>query len=424
VLQADRGLSGTAGATSTVATLEPWLTRTDTTLFMTILRTDLPLEHNAKTANGAAIGSAFDRLRSDATGDLARVTRELTALDDPTLAAALDAVSGEIHASSIQLAALDGEANTGLVRKAIAERTAPGKADARFMTPAQSRGGNGQHWWAQFHGQQTTFDGTPFARGADATLHGFALGTDRAFAERWLVGIGGAYTTGKIRLGGITESSDLTAPRAFGYVGYVKERWVAQVGTSVARTAYETRRAFRFAARTPLGDDLLFGGVDRQATSHSSGLATDVWGEERFAAAVGSWSFSPGVSVRYARYGRDAWSEKGADALSVAAPDQAFSSTQGDMGLLVTRMKSRFRPLASATYKRELNNLQTAATLLLSGLADGRFVVGGLPLARDSFVGRAGLTFQSGSSDISLIYEWRGARAQTRQALQFSFGFE
>jgi fibronectin-binding autotransporter adhesin len=424
VLHADRGLAGTAAATSTVATLEPWLTQTDTTLFMTLLRTDLPLGLDATTANGAAIGSAFDRLRRDATGDLARVTRELTALSAPMLSLALDAVSGEVHASSLQLPALDGEANMDLVRSEIAQRATTGAPQRRLMTQAQSPWGNRHDWWARLHTQQATFDGTPSARGADTTLHRFAIGTDRTFMEKWLVGIGGGYTTGKMTLDGAGESNHFTAPRAFGYVGHINKRWATHVGTSVARTVYDTRRTFSFAARTPAGDDLLFGGVDRQASSHVSGLATDVWGEERFNAAVGSWSFSPSVGLRHARYRRNAWAESGADALSLTAPDQTFSSTQADAGLSFNRTRGWIRPLASATYRREVNNRQTAATLALSGTADGTFVVSGLPMARDTVVGRVGLTVRAGSSDFSLIYEWRGARAQTRQAIQFTLGFK
>ena len=164
--------------------------------------------------------------------------------------------------------------------------------------------------------------------------------------------------------------------------------------------------------------------MNRQANSTPSGLATDVWGEERFNAAIGSWLFSPSVGLRYARYGRRAWTENGADALSLTAPDQTFSSEQADAGLSFSRAAGRFRPRASATYRHELNSRQTAATLVLSGVTDGTFVVDGLPLARDTVVGRAGLTLRTGSSDVSLIYEWERARAQMRQAIQLSLGFE
>ena len=423
LLRADGGLTGIATAVSDVPSLEPWLTSTDTTLFMTLLRTDLPLQRYATTVNGAAIGNAFDRLRRNASGDLAGVTRELTALDDPMLASTLDALSGEIHASSRQLEALDGEASMDLVRGEIATRTARAP-DVRFMRASQSPGDPPSHWWTQFDAQQATFGGTPSAHGAEATLHRFAFGTHRTVIQKWLVGVGGGYTTGKMNLDGLAESSDFTAPRAFGYFGYKKDRWTTHIGTSLTRTTYDSRRAVRFAALTPLGDALLFGGVDRQPTSHSTGLATDVWSEQRLDAAMGSWSISPSVGLRYARAGRHAWSENGADALSLSAPSGAFSSMQGDGGVAIARTAGRFRPLAAATYRRQLSNVNNAATLMLSGSTDGAFVVGGLPLARDTFVGRAGMTVRAGSSDLSLIYEWRGARAQTRQAFQFSLGFE
>jgi hypothetical protein len=75
-------------------------------------------------------------------------------------------------------------------------------------------------------------------------------------------------------------------------------------------------------------------------------------------------------------------------------------------------------------YRRELSELLTAATLALTGSADGTFVVNGLPLAREVFVGRAGLTVHAWWSELSLTYEWRGARSQTRQAIQLSLGFK
>jgi outer membrane autotransporter protein len=199
---------------------------------------------------------------------------------------------------------------------------------------------------------------------------------------------------------------------------------MAHVGSSITRTAYDTRRAFSFAARTPLGDGLLFDGVDRQASSHSFGLATDVWGEQRFNVSAASWTVAPSVSVRYARYGRRAWAEGGADALSVTAPAQAFISQQGDAGVSLNRTKGRIRPLVSAMYRREFSDRHTSATLALPGSADGTFVVSGLPLARDTFVARAGMTLRAGSSELSLMYEWRGARSQTRQALQLALGFK
>ncbi len=424
VLQADGGLTGHATTTSNTATLEPWLTRTDSTLFVTLLRTDLPLQPYATTTNGSAVGYAFDRLRPGATGDLANVMRELTALDDAALATALDAVSGEIHASGLQLAALDGEGVMDLVRDEIARRASPRELGADTQTPPSSPQSRRRHVWSQLHGQRASFDAASSAHGGDANFHGFALGVDWPLRDRWLVGVGGAYATGKLTLDGLAESSDFTAPRALGYIGYAHNRWMAHVGASIARAVYDTRRTLRFAARTPLGDDLLFGGVNRQATSAPSGLATEVWAQERLDTRIGSWFFFPSVGLRYARYGRRAWTEEGADALSLAAPDQTFSSKQADVGLWLGRAMGRFRPDASVLYRRGLGDRQTTARLELSGLGDGSFVVDGLPLARDTLVGRTGLTVWTQSVRVALAYEIQRAQRQLRQAIQFSLGFE
>jgi Autotransporter beta-domain len=137
---------------------------------------------------------------------------------------------------------------------------------------------------------------------------------------------------------------------------------------SAPRTnGYRTRRAFRFAARTQLGDDLLFGGVDREATSTPSGLVSEFWGEERLDARIASWFFSPSVGIRYARYGRRAWNENGADALSLTVPDQIFSFKQADVGLRFGRATGRVRPEASFTYRRGLGDRQTHVRLTLRG---------------------------------------------------------
>ena len=139
---------------------------------------------------------------------------------------------------------------------------------------------------------------------------------------------------------------------------------------------------------------------------------------------IGSWYVYPSAGLRYARYDRRAWTEDGADALSLAAPDQAFSLKQADVGLWLGRARGRFRPEASTTYRRGLGDRRTMATLELSGLGNGLFVVDGLPLAQDTFVGRAGLTLQTQSVRVSLAYELQRAQSQLRQAIQFSLGFK
>ena len=280
VLRGDSGLSGTATASSAVTMLEPYLTQNDTTLFVTLLRMDLPLQPNAVTTNGAAIGGAFDRVKGGASGDLARVVRELTALDDSALARGLDVTAGEIHASAAHLAAMDAEGMMSVVRGEIANRISSQGASERGLTSNRSVWHNpGRRAWLRLRTERASFSADS-AHGGKANIYGYALGADWIMSGRWLVGVAGSYADGRLTLDGVEESGDLRVPRVVGYAGYGGKRWTLNGGVSVARTLYETLRRFHFTALAPTGQPLL-GGIDREAVSTPSGLATDFWGEAR-----------------------------------------------------------------------------------------------------------------------------------------------
>ena len=164
---------------------------------LTLLNTALPLAPAATTAAGASIGGVFDRLRAHATGDLALVMRELTALDDAGLGAALDSAAGAVHASAALLSVLDSEAATDVVRRELSVRGGPetstGTGIARLWP-------NGPRAWVSFQGQQTELNAS--SGGADARLSGVLAGADGTLGERWFAGVGGGYTTGDLSLDG------------------------------------------------------------------------------------------------------------------------------------------------------------------------------------------------------------------------------
>ena len=154
VLYAAADSLGTAAAATTDAALWPWANSTKDTLLVTVLNSAVPLQPFATSTNGSAIGAAFDRLRPGATGDFLSVSRELTALDDAGLATALDDLAGEIHPSSVQVAALDGDTATNMVREELASR---GALETGLSTSGRWtwRGG---HLWTRIQTGQTSFD--------------------------------------------------------------------------------------------------------------------------------------------------------------------------------------------------------------------------------------------------------------------------
>jgi uncharacterized protein with beta-barrel porin domain len=301
---------------------------------------------------------------------------------------------------------------------------APGSTTESASVPSAIWRRAGRGFWARPHGERTAFD-SGLAHGGKAQISGVVFGADWTVARRWLVGVGGGYSSGELTLDGLNESSDYNAPRAFGYVGYTRDRWIASFGASLARSAYETRRAFAFAAQLPqaFGSARIFGGVDRAALSTQAGLTPELWGDWILPLHLGSWAVRPGTIVRYARYGRDAWVEREALSLSLTGPDQTIASVQGEIGLGATRMTGRLRPYATTTYRRELGSGRTVTTLRLGDGSDGVFQIAGPALARNTFQARTGLLFRTDRYDRSLAFAFRRGSGETRRGVDLGFGF-
>jgi autotransporter-associated beta strand protein len=432
IIRAAGGLMGTPAVTSPAGNFDPILTRNPTTLFLTVLRPDVPLQPFSVTGNGWGVGGAIDEIKTGSTGDLHAVVRELTALDDAALGSALDAVAGEIHASATQLAAIDGASAMDMVRSELGIRqTWLGGSEDRGSSAPALLGAGAFRPWVRVRSERASFDADVSAsgqgerrgaHGADGRLHGFALGADWSLAPHWVLGAGGSYATGSLDLDDLTERTTFSAPRGLFYVGYGRSQWAIDGGISVARTAYERRRAFAFTAIAPTGFPLLQG-VDRLAESEPAGVAIDSWIEGRFETPVGDWRLQPTAAVHVARFAMNSWEETGAESLSLRADAQSLLSVQADAGLRYSRASGRWRPYVGGMYRRELSSGRTRATLQLGNGAGGAYDVDGLFLARDLGAAQGGVVFVQDRFSLALGYEARRARRQLQQRLQLAVGF-
>jgi autotransporter-associated beta strand protein len=422
LLQAAGGIVGTVDVRNHNTGLGSVVTPVGDLLVLSMLRLDGTLASIATSPNGAQAGAAFDRVKPGSTGDLARVVFELTGLDDQSLSSALATVAGEIHASNVQLSALDTEAAVDLVQARLTDRQRP-SGDQRARVAATWIGG--RHWWAQLVGQSASFDATADVHGADASLGGFAVGFDQTIGDAWIVGGGGSYERGTLDLSGDAASSRFSAPRAFAYAGRTVGRWTARGGGGTAWTSYDTTRRIAFTARlAPVFDVApLFGGVDRTATSAPRGLTTDLWGDAEMQASAGAWTLQPRVGVRYAHFGQDAWSESGAGALSLSAPAQSNESAQAEAGLRATRPIGHIAPFGVAAYRRELTDGVTNTTVQLTTDAAGQFTTDGIAFARDTVLVGGGARLPLGRTDISFAYQLRHASGQTRHTASVGVAF-
>src|SRR5207344_3068198 len=85
----------------------PILNQNGQSLFVTLLNLTAPLTIPAGTPNRKKVADAIDRVKLDGGPDILKVATELTALDDRNLNDALDQLSGEVYASSLQLGIID-----------------------------------------------------------------------------------------------------------------------------------------------------------------------------------------------------------------------------------------------------------------------------------------------------------------------------
>ena len=254
----------------------------------------------------------------------------------------------------------------------------------------------GGHLWTRVQTGRTSFD-TGVTHGGESDLFRVAAGMDWSLGDRWLAGAGGGYATGSLTLDGLGDSSDYAAPRGFGYVGYVHDRWAARGGVSIAPAVYPRERAFHFVARLPgaFGGAPIFGGVNRRASSQATGLSSELWGDWDTPIQLNGWTLRPAASFRYARYSFQAWQESGADSLSLSAPDRAISSVQAGAGVHLMRSVGRFRPTVSTAYRRELADGRNATTIQILDGSQGLFLVDGLRLAKNTISVRPGFIFRT-----------------------------
>jgi autotransporter-associated beta strand protein len=421
-MSADRGLqiSNTdINVTSQIPNLVPLLVMDRTTLVLALLDTSMPIGQLGTSANGRSVGAAIDKVRQTAVGDLGVVVRELSLLDDPQIDPAFQSIAGEIHGSEIHLAALDSEAFTDVVRDEVDAR----ESDAEEPPGnGPSRASNARpQFWAQIHGDRATFNGAGGASGANATVGGFASGLDWHFSEKWFVGAGGGYSRGSMKTDAFGGASDETAPHAFVSAGFNPPGpWAFNFGFSGSHASYNTRRRIAFASTFPGA-----AGVNREADSAQAGVNNDIWTEFEDSVKVGGWNYDARVGYRRANYGRGAWSETGAQSLSLKAAAQSQNSKQSDIRINAFKRTGAWRPHWSFAYKRELGNRDTSTNVQLADASNTQFVVNGLPMPATTLTARGGVTYHSALGlQYTLDYEVHRAAGQADQGLHFRVRFK
>jgi uncharacterized protein with beta-barrel porin domain len=252
---------------------------------------------------------------------------------------------------------------------------------------------------------------------------GLAGGFDVKRTDRFTFGIGGSLTQGGLSLRGLSEVSDMIAPRGFGYAGVRLGPFRLHGGGSAARTNGTSERQIQISAARADGQPS-GSAFDRTAQSEQDGATYDAWSEWQDTFTVKTWKAEGKVGWRHARFARQAFTETGAGPLSLVGGEDTLTSTEADVLARVWRREGSYRPHFLFSFRRQLGDDENSMKVGFVDNPNVRFDVNGLPLARNTVLGRSGLTVRTGSGlEYTLQYEFRFAESEQRHTADFRIRF-
>ena len=382
------------------------------------------------TPNQRAVAGAIDTAFNSGKG----LFPGFAALNQSQIPAALDALSGEVHASTAGVLVDESRyvrnAMLGRLRQAsygggmtalslggpqlaFADSTlAYGKSPIVTKAPRVAPGPD-QVFWAQGFGARGTFDGDGNAAGVTRDLASFITGFDARFGGG-RAGIAAGYTSSRNNLDG-RGSANVDTGHVAAYGGMSVGALNLRGGGAYAFHSIDTDRTIAFP-----------GFADR-ATAHYKGGTGQIFGEAGYGFAFGSVAVEPFAGAAWVHLNTDATNERGgAAALALAA--NTFEVGYSMLGIRAATVipvghDMVLVPRASAAWQHAFSDVTPSATLAFQNTG-AAFTVGGVPIARDALLTEAGLDLAIGrNATIGLSYVGQFARNAEDHAAKGKFSW-
>jgi subtilase-type serine protease len=393
------------------------------------------------TRNQRAVASAIDS--AIAAGSTNAPFAALFGLSAAQLPGALDALSGEVHASTagvlvdeslyprsavlgrLRQASYGGDAGMASLAaggpqafQAGEELSALAYGKSPIVTkapPMAARPGHDTVFWAQGFGGWGRFDGDGNAASVRRDLAGFFSGVDTRVGTNGRVGIAAGYTGSHNNLDGRGGTSVETGHLA-GYGGWNFGSLNLRAGGAYAWHMIDTSRTAAFP-----------GFVDT-LTAHYDGRTGQIFGEAGYGFAFGKVAVEPFAGGAWVHLKTDGTTERGgAAALNVAA--NSFDVGYSTLGVRAASMiplgsDMVLVPRASAAWQHAFSGVTPEARLAFIA-APVPFVVAGVPIARDSLLGEAGLDLAIGrNATVGVSYVGQLARNLHDHAAKGKFSWK
>jgi outer membrane autotransporter protein len=387
ILTATGGVSGTFDSLVTISSvfLSPSLSYSANEVDLVLTTKTFPSV--AETPNQVAISDAIQSL-----GPANPVFDAVFNLEsDAEARKAFDALSGEIHASTVGVMIQD----TRYVREAVLARLR-GSLDEPSESVDIPMNDPPHNVWLQGIAAVGGADSDGNAANLDRSITGVIGGFDESFDEIWQAGIAAAYTHA-------LAHQDVRASRASSgdvtvalYGSGQFDALGVRLGAAYGWHDIDTRRAVAFTG---------FADTD---SAHYHDRDAQVFGEIGYAVREGDVALEPFGDITYVHLDTDAFAEKGG-AAALTAGSQSLDTTFTTLG---ARASSAVGDIAGAPVHLDLTlgwvhafGDVVPATTLAFASGGVPFTVFGTPLARDSALLETGLDVDvSPTAKVSFLY--------------------
>lgn len=361
-------------------------------------------------AVGAALVGIINTPESAVFATLPEALSPLYALDASQLPKALNALSGESHASdqSLQLSGSLYSRRSLLGR--LRQGTYAGQTDAlallSFGGPmvTSSTKGKGQALapakgttsWAEIYGSQTDLDGNPGTSDVRSSFASVMTGADSRI-ENWLVGAAVGYTQTSTTINDLSSSSDVDSLLGALYAGTTVGSWNIRLGASHAWNQTETNRTITYP------------GYQEQASADHDSKTTQLFAELAYGLVVGSAAVEPFAGLAWVNVDADGFAEAGASAgLTVSSTSSSVTySTLGVRAATSMDLSNGgvLQPRGSLAWQTASGDLSPSAQMAFLSAPTAGFTVGGAPLAENSALIEIGADLIiSPQTQIGLVY--------------------
>ena len=379
ILDAAGGVSGTfSGVTSSSAGFFPAIVYSAKAVDLRLVSSAVKFEAFGNTANQMAAGGGV----TSGGVSSAMFVRLATLVADATpIQPALDALSGEIHATLLA-SQFEGAL---IARRTVLDHM---RADNAVL-------GEGWSFWGQVAGDWGSADGNGNAAGSTRSGVDVTLGADTRLSDNWRGGIEGGYSSNQLNVTARASDADVRSGHIGAYAYGRYDAYALRAGASYGFGTARTQRSVNFT------------GFSDSVSASQDASSFQLFGEAGYDIVLERITIQPFVGLAWTQLNAGAFRETGGGA-AVSGTAREMDNGYFTAGTQLFTESFDFsggslKPLLRAGWQHSFTN--TAASRSLSFIATGQsFTVMGTPLDEDRALLDIGATLGLGNSQLSLVY--------------------